>query len=84
MPLEKGLELNKGKKNTKPHIPPQTIRGYNQFAVSAGEIDTPKNLVIPKSPNNHTAILFTKAPKHPAAKKINTFFTVLCLDIYFQ
>ena len=58
------------------------MRGYNQLEVNAGEIDTPKDLVIPESPNNHTTKLFAKAPKHPAAKKINTFFIVLSPDIW--
>jgi len=60
VPLANGLELSKGKKNIKPQIPPQTIRGYNQFAVNAGEMDTPKDLLIPKSPNNHTTTLFVQ------------------------
>jgi len=84
VPLENGLELNRGKKNNKPQIPPQTMRGYNELEVNAGEIDTPKDLVIPKSPNNHTTKLFAKAPKQPAAKKTSTLFIVLLPDIILQ
>ena len=76
VPLENGLDLRTGKKNKKPQMPPQTIRGYNQLGFNAGEMDTPNDLVIPKSPDNHITRLFTSAPKHPAAKKINTFFIV--------
>ena len=79
VPLENGLDLRTGKKNKKPQMPPQTIRGYNQLGFNAGEMDTPNVLVIPKSPDNHTTRLFTRAPKHPAAKKINTLFIVFSL-----
>jgi hypothetical protein len=84
VPLENGLELNKGKKNNTPQMPPQTMRGYSQLAVNEGEIDTPKDLVIPKSPNNHTTTLLAKAPKQPAAKNISSLFIVLFPYIFFH
>ena len=74
--------MNKGKKNNKPHIPPQTTRGYNQPAVNAGAIDTPKDVVMPKSPDNHTATLFASAPRHPAAKHIKALFMVLLSNFF--
>jgi hypothetical protein len=84
VPLANGFELNTGKKNITPQIPPQTIRGYNQLAVNAGAIDTPNDLVMPKSPDNHTTRLFAKAPKHPAAKKINSLFIFLSPDNFLH
>jgi len=65
-------------------MPPQTIRGYNQLGFNAGEMDTPNDLVIPKSPDNQTTRLFTRAPKHPAAKKINTLFIVFSHKFRFM
>jgi hypothetical protein len=84
VPLENALDLRMGKKNKKPQIPPQTIRGYNQLGFNAGEMDTPNDLVIPKSPDNHTTRLLTRAPKHPAAKKINTLFIVFSHKFRFM
>ena len=36
-------------------------------------METPKDEVMPMSPNNQTVMLFASAPTQPAAKKINNF-----------
>ena len=42
--------------------------------VSAGAMATPSCLLIPYSPKAHTVKLFAKAPRHPAAKQMSSFF----------
>lgn len=70
-----GFELRMGRKNNRPQIPPQTMRGYSHVVDNDGAIETEKFFVIPTSPNNHAVRLFANAPKQPAAKYMSSFFT---------
>jgi len=77
------FELSIGRKNNRPQIPPQTMRGYSHAADNDGAIETEKCLVIPTSPNNQTVRLFANAPKQPAAKYMSSFFIeqIPCLNL---
>ena len=73
-PFAMSLLFKKGKTNTNPQSPPHTILGCNQESFRAGAMATPNCFVIPYSPNAHTVRLFARAPRHPAAKQMSSFF----------